>query len=354
MKHFYIPVYFGFITLSLISCKNEVAGVKERPPVSVNVIVAEEVNFPTIIEVNGTSLSEESIDLYPETSGKLIYLNIPDGEAVKKGTLLAKINDDELQAQLEQSKVQLELAVKTEDRLKKLLEISGVNQSEYDASLSQLNEIKANIHVLKAKIDKTEIRAPFDGKLGLRLVSPGAYVTTQTMIGTLHQSDKTKIDFTVPESHANLVNKGDTIYLQTNDSNDKQVAIISAIAANINPDTRSINLRARLISGSIRPGSFVKVLLVNNENRIIVPSNAIIPNANANQVIVIRGKKPVFTNIETGERNADAVAVLNGLQKGDSIVVSGVLFVRQNSVINVGKVVKMDVSGSLDSKETVK
>jgi len=354
MKHPYIPVLLGLFAISLTACKNEVATVKDKPAVNVNVIVAEEVNFPTIIEVNGTSLSEESIDLYPEAAGKLIFLNIPDGESVKKGTLLAKINDDELQAQMEQFKVQFELAVKTEERLKKLLEVNGVNQSEYDAALSQLNEIKANIHVLKAKIDKTEIRAPFDGNLGLRLVSPGAYVSTQTMIGTLHQSDRTKIDFTVPESYANLVNKGDTIYLQTNDSNEKQKAIISAIESQINPVTRSINLRARLVSGNIRPGSFVKVALVNNESRITVPSNAIIPNANSNQVIVIKGKKPVFTNIETGERNADAVAILSGLQTGDSIVVSGVLFVRQNSVINVGKVVKMDVSGSIDSKEPVK
>jgi len=334
----------------LVSCKEKTTAVKEKLPVNVSVIVSEMVNFPTIIEVNGTSLSEESIELFPETSGKLIYLNIPDGEAVKKGSLLAKINDDELQAQLEQSKVQLELAVKTEDRLKKLLAVNGVNQSEYDVSLSQLNEIKAAIHILKAKIDKTEVRAPFDGNLGLRLVSPGAYVTTQTLLGTLHQNDKTKIDFTVPETYAKLVDKGDTVYLLTNDSKEQQKATISAIESQINPDTRSISVRARLLSGTIRSGSFVKVILVRNERRITVPSNAIIPNANSNQIIVIKGHKPVFTNIETGQRNADAVEILNGIEAGDSVVVSGVLFVRQNSVVNVGKVVKMDISGSLDSK----
>jgi membrane fusion protein (multidrug efflux system) len=354
MKYLFYPAVLLIIPFCLLSCKEKTLTVREKPPVTVNVIIAGKVNLPLSIEVNGSSVSEEMVELYPESSGKLTYLNIPDGAPVGKGTLLAKINDDELQAQLQQQKVQLELAVKTEDRLKKLLEVNGVNQAEYDAALSQVNMINASINVLKAQIDKTEIRAPFNGNLGLRMVSPGAFVTPQTLLGTLQQKDKTKIDFTVPETYANLVEVGNTVFVQTNDSEEKQTAVISAVESGINSETRSIKVRARLKEGNIRPGSFVKVELVKNEQRIIVPSNCIIPNATSNQVITIKNNKPVFQNIETGIRNADAVEVVKGLNTGDSIVVSGVLFVRPNSSIKIGKVVSLDNSGTPDSKEIAK
>jgi len=85
------------------------------------------------------------------------------------------------------------------------------------------------LKVLEAQIDKTVIRAPFDGKLGLRLVSPGAYVTPQTLLGTLQQTDKIKIDFTVPEAYSDFVGVGNSVYIQTNNSDEKQIAVISAI-----------------------------------------------------------------------------------------------------------------------------
>ena len=176
-----------FILLGIFSCKRKTQILKDKPPVTVDVIIAEKVNFPSSIEVNGVSLSEEMIELHPEISGRLTYLNLPDGATVKEGAILAKINDADLQAQLEQQKVQLDLANKTENRLKELLVVNGVNQSDYDAALSQVNTINANIKVLNAQIDKTVVRAHFNGKLGLRMVSPGAYVTPQTLLGTLHR-----------------------------------------------------------------------------------------------------------------------------------------------------------------------
>ena len=175
---------------------------------AVEVIIAGTENFPNSIEVNGTVLSQEMIEMHPEISGRIIYLNIPDGAAVKEGTVLVKINDADLQAQLEQQKVQLDLAKKTEERYKKLLAVNGVDQATYDAALSNVDLYTANIKVLDADIDKTVIRAPFSGKLGLRLVSKGAYVTPATVIGTLQQTDKIKIDFTVPAVYDSLVGVG--------------------------------------------------------------------------------------------------------------------------------------------------
>jgi membrane fusion protein (multidrug efflux system) len=347
--------FIGLLLLpGIFSCSQKKDKIKDRPAVSVDVIIAEKVNFPTSIEVNGVALSEEMIELYPEISGRLTYLNIPDGAPVSKGTVLAKINDAELQAQLEQQKVQLTLAVKTEQRLKKLLEVNSVNQSEYDVALSQVNTINANINVLNAQIDKTIIRAAFSGNLGLRMVSPGAFVSPQTILGTLQQADKIKIDFAVPETYSNLIKVGNIVDIRTNESEEIQRAVISAIEPQINTDTRNIKVRARLENSKIGPGSFVKVLLSKNNQVIVVPSNAIIPDAASNQVIVIRNNKAAFINVETGIRNSDVVELLSGVVPGDSVVISGVLFVRPNAPVKIRNVKIPAIVNIQDSKQVEK
>ncbi len=345
-KRYVIVLFVMFI---LLSCHRKAEKIKDKLPVTVDVIVAEKVHFPSSIEVNGESLSEEMIELHPEISGRLTYLNIPDGITVQKGTILAKINDADLQAQLEQQKVQLDLVVKTEQRLKELLKINGINQSDYDAALSQVNTINSNIKVLGAQIDKTVVRAAFSGKLGLRMVSPGAYVTPQTLLGTLQQSDNIKIDFTVPDFYANLAQVGNIVSIQTNESDVKLTAVISAIEPQINVDTRNIKARARLNSGKISPGTFLKVLLNKDEEGILVPSNALIPDASSNQVIIIKNRKAVFVKVETGIRNADAVELSSGVNSGDTIVVSGVLFVRPNAYVKVRNVKTQSLASTPDS-----
>lgn len=330
------------IVLSLfISCKSKIKeqAQKEKTPVMVEVIIAGSKEVSSNLEVNGTVLSNEMVELRPEISGRLTYLNIPDGATVTQGTLLAKVNDADLQAQMEQQKTQLDLATKTEKRLRDLLKVNGVNQADYDVALSQLNAIQANIKVLNAEIDKTVIRAPFSGELGLREVSPGAYVTPQTLIGTLQQTNKVKIDFTVPETFAGIIKKGNKVRIQTNDAAGSNVGTITAIEPQINSVTRNIKVRAILDNGILSPGSFVKVLLGQNRQSIMVPSNAIIPDALSNQVVVVRKNKAVFTNVETGLRNEDLVELTSGINVGDSIIVSGMLFVRPNAPIKIQRVV---------------
>jgi len=329
------------LLIFFVSCKNgnqDKNTKKQTPPVIVDIIIAENQNFSSNIEVNGTVLSQEMIELHPEVSGRLTYLNIPDGAIVKKGTILAKINDADLQAQMEQQKVQLELAKKTEKRLKQLLSINGVDQATYDAALSQVNLFTANTNVINAQIDKTEIKAPFAGRLGLRLVSIGAYVNPSTLIGTLQQTDKIKIDFTVPESYENLIGIGKTIFVISSNTKEPLTATISAIEPQINTSTRNIKVRAKLENNKLNPGAFVKVVIDNNVKGIIVPTNVIIPDAFSSQVIIIKQGKVVFKNVETGIRTSNYVEITNGLNIGDSVIVSGVLFVRPNSKIKVKSV----------------
>jgi membrane fusion protein (multidrug efflux system) len=205
----------------IVSCKSkkEVAVTTGRAnagpqTVVVDVIVAGFSSLSNVIEVNGTVVAYESTDLHPEISGRLTYLNIPEGARIGQGAVLARINNADLLATLNKSRVQLELAEKTEARLRKLLTISGINQADYDAALNQVNSLKADMVYTQAQLDKTTVRAPFSGTLGLRMVSPGAYVTPQSVLATLQQTDRVKIDFTVPESYTSMIHKGGIINVQ--------------------------------------------------------------------------------------------------------------------------------------------
>jgi membrane fusion protein (multidrug efflux system) len=331
------------IPLLIFSCKskNKGAALTVKPPVDVEVVIAGAEEVASNLEVNGTVLANEMVELHPEVSGRLIFLNMPDGAFVKAGTILAKVNDADLQAQLEQQRIQLELATKTESRLSNLLKVNGVNQADYDVALSQMNTFQANIKVLNAQLDKTVVRAPFAGELGLRVVSPGAYVSAQTILGTLQQTDKVKIDFTVPETYASAIKIGDPVKVQTNESAEIREAKISAIEPQINSVSRNIKVRALLNNGIIHPGSFVKVFLDQSRKSIMVPTNAIIPDALSNQVVIVRNSKAAFVNVETGLRNTNLVEITQGLQQGDSVIVSGMLFVRPNGAVKVGRVRKL-------------
>jgi membrane fusion protein (multidrug efflux system) len=327
----------------MVSCKgkkeNKGKSGKERPPVVVDVMIAAVSDISAEIEVNGTVLSEDMVELRPEVSGRLTFLSIPDGALVEAGTVLARINDADLQAQLKQQQVQLELAEKTEHRLSQLLEVNGVDQASYDAALTQVNLFRANIDVLKAQIDKTVIRAPFTGTLGLRLVSQGAYVSPSTLIGTLQRTDRIKIDFSVPEVYGSLVKPGQTVEVRTTGREGKFMATVKAIEPQINTSTRNLKVRALINDPVLNPGAFVKVYLSSAQRNVVVPANAVIPDAMSNQVVLVKSGKAVYTDVETGIRNSNGVEIRNGIQAGDTLVVSGVLFTRPGAPLKVRKIV---------------
>jgi membrane fusion protein (multidrug efflux system) len=343
---------FFFILTALVSCgggdKKEVTvtttqgGGQQQPPVLVDVIIAGFQSLNNTIEANGTVVANETTELRPEVSGRLTYLNIPEGRAVSKGALLAKINDADLQAQLTKLRSQLSLAEKTEQRLRKLLEVEGINRADYDIAVNQVSTLRADIGVVQAGISRTVIRAPFSGTIGLRQVSPGAYVTPQTILATIQQVNRSKIDFTLPEVYANIVSKGKTVAIEVN--GEKRRATVLAIEPQLNTATRNLLVRAIVDNGVINPGSFVKVSIDAGAkvSTILVPSSSIIPDAKTKKVIVAKNGKGVMTSIETGLRTTGGVEVISGLNAGDSVVVTGVLYVRPTSKIKVRSVKKLE------------
>ena len=335
------------ICVFLIACnsKKELPKQTGSPASIVDVIIAEPSKINNIIEANGTVVAYESVELHPEISGRLTFLNVPEGSTIQKGTVMAKMNDADLQAQINKTNVQLELAIQTEERLRKLLTVNGINQADYDAALNQVNSYKADIAYTQALIDKTIIRAPFSGVVGLKQVSPGAYVTPATVIATLQQLDKIKVDFTLPEEYSSFIKKGNKVEVEVqNGQQIKDKALIIATEPQISQSTRNIKVRAILEKGKGNPGAFVKVYINNSNEKsaIKVPSNAIIPDDKNNQVILVKGGKASFVNVQTGVREASTVEITKGINTGDSVVVTGVLFARPKSQLKVRSVKILD------------
>lgn len=318
------------------------------PPPVVDIIIAKTQSISDTVEANGTVIANDFVALHPEVSGRLTYLDVPEGRNISKGTVIARINSADLEAQVEKSKVLLDIAQKTVDRYAKLIEINGINQSDYDAAVSTVNGYKADINYTQALIEKTILRAPFNGKVGLRMVSPGAFVTTADVIASMQTDDRLKIDFTIPEQYGNLVKIGNTITFSSDAVGaQKGRATIIAVEPQIDQATRNLKVRAILDGGSLNPGAFVKVYLVesSSNNAIMVPTNAVIPEDINNQLIVVKGGKANVVKVKLGVRLAGNVEVTSGINPGDSIVVTGVLFARPKAPVKVRRVLTLDKVG---------
>jgi membrane fusion protein (multidrug efflux system) len=347
LKRLYlVPLSFLFITACKSKKEPATTSTGAKPnggsqSVIVDVIVAAYQPITNTVEANGTIVANESVDLHPEVAGRITYLNIPEGSYVKQGTILAKINDADLVAQLNKSKVALDLSVKTEQRLRKLLSVQGLNQADYDAALNTVNSQKADIDYTQSLIDKTVLKAPFSGVLGLRQVSLGAYVSLTTVLATLQQLDKIKVDFTIPEEYSNLIKKGGTVDIVA-DASKKEVkkATVIATEPQVNQSTRNLKVRAILQDTKVNLGAYVKVFVSSGTDvkGILVPTNSIIPDDKNKQLVVVKGGKAAFINVETGVRQAGNVEVTKGIKAGDTVVVTGVLFARPKSPLKVRSV----------------
>ena len=314
---------------------------KAPPPTEVDVIVLKPAFLEKTAEVNGSVIASEFAELRPEVAGRLVQLNVNEGAMVSAGTVIARLFSDDLQAQLKRHEAQLKLAETTRDRLAKLLAVEGVNKQEYDQAEAQVASIKADMAYTEAQLRKTLVTAPFTGVLGLRNVSNGAYITPANIIATIQQTDALKIDFNVPENLAGLIKVGGGVKARVEGVPDTLRGTISAIEPQISVQNRSLKVRARIANtGGIAPGGFAKVFVDagSSTSALTVPTNAIVPDTRFKRVYVIKGGKASLTTVETGFRKQDKVEVVSGLQPGDSIAVSGILYLRPDAAVKVRSV----------------
>jgi membrane fusion protein (multidrug efflux system) len=306
--------------------------------------VTEYTTLPNNLSANGSIIAGDEVQLQPEVSGRITYLNIKEGAFVSKGTLLCKLNDLELQAQLKKLQAQVQIARSNEKRLSELLKIGGVSQMEYDEAINTLNNANADIELLKAQIDKTSIRAPFSGKLGLRKVSLGAYIAPGTVITSIQNLGTLKLDVTVPEKYAPVIQLGDNMQCSIEGIPDTFSARVMAIEPQIDQNTRNLKVRAIIEhpSSKLIPGAFVKIQIRLKEikNAITIPGLAVIPDAQNKKVIVADSGKAKFVIVETGIRTENRVQITSGLGIGDTVITSGLLQIKPNMPVKITNVTK--------------
>ncbi len=290
----------------------------------------------------GNILANQEINLSSEVSGLVVRLNIEEGEQVNRGQLLVKINDNDLQAQLKQAQYALEVMTETAERQRVLFERGGSSQEEYDASRIQLNRLKADVELLEAQIQRTEIRAPFRGVLGLRYINVGSYITPSSRIATLQDLSSVRIDFSVPERYATRILPGTQIRFSVQGVDSLFTGTVFAIEPQIDTRTRTIQVRAAAENREmlLRPGAFanIDVVLDSVEEALLVPSIALIPDMGAYRVLVYEGGLVQSRPVTIGTRTGNAVQITSGLVPGDSVLTSGLLQVQEGAPVSVSNI----------------
>jgi membrane fusion protein (multidrug efflux system) len=294
------------------------------------------------LQLPGTLLPLEETEIHAEVNGRITGLYIKEGAFVNKGALMVKLFDGDLQAQLKKLQVQLQIANKTEERNQELLKINGISQQDYDLSFLQVSNIKADIELIKTNIAKTEIRAPYNGKTGFRNISMGAYITPATVITTIRQLNQLKLQFSVPEKYASKISNGQAISFSTAGSNQKFIAKVYATESIVSETTRGLNVRCMVQqnNNTLVAGAFAKVDMdfARNDRAVLVPSQAILPQARGKKVVVYKNGVAVFVDVQTGVRDSANVEIISGLNPGDTIITTGLLGIRPEAKVNLSKV----------------
>jgi membrane fusion protein, multidrug efflux system len=281
------------------------------------------------IRATGTILATEEVELRSEVAGKIERIVFREGSRVQKGDLLLKINGDELQAQLQKLESQVKLAEEKERRRRMLFEKQNISSEDYDVALNELNSIKAELAYNRARFEKTDLRAPFSGVIGLRYVSEGSYVSSTTRIASLQNLEKVKIDFAVPERYAQVVKVGQAVRFMRAGSDQQYGGEIFAIEPKIDPQTRTLQVRAIAPNsgGHLLPGGFAEVTLELQrfDAALLVPTQALIPELNGQKVFIVKDGKAVASPVTIGVRTDVRVQVLSGVQPGDTVITTGIL-----------------------------
>ena len=303
-------------------------------PLVVNVIQLKKETLNNQLQVSGTILPNESVDIKPEINGLVTKINFKEGQYVAKGTPLLYLNDNELQAQYQRLQYTQKLVQTQESRQKQLLAREAISQEEYDIVLNQYNTALSDIKLVQAQLEKTVIRAPFNGRLGLRQVSEGAVINAANIIVSIVNIDPIKLEFSIPERYAGLVSEGSSIFFSSESSTEEMEGKVYAFEPQIDAATRTLKLRAQSPnkSGKYLPGMFVKIrfVLEVKEDALLVPAESVIPELSGYKVFVVGADGNAEQRIiEIGTRTDTQVQVISGLKEGDLVLTTGVMQVRQ-------------------------
>lgn len=311
----------------------------KRPPMAVSGIVVEPQEFENMLSLSGSIEANEQIELRSEVSGIAEKIYFQEGSHISKGQVLVKINDVELRASLGEVRTRMTLASENARRAKLLLEKEAISREEYDIATADFKTAQAQVQLVNAQLAKTTLRAPFSGTIGLRNISPGTYVTPETLITTIVNSGQVKITFSIPEKYATQMKVNSEITFNVAGSKDKFTAKIYALEPAVEVATRTLRVRALAQNpdGKLLPGTFadVSLPLEKIDDAFLIPTEAIVPVQNGKKVFVSENGKAKEVMVQTGTRTDKDIVVLEGLKKGDTVLTTGVLTLKKDAPVKV-------------------
>jgi membrane fusion protein (multidrug efflux system) len=335
--------FVGFVGYRITSNKAKNSEPKDKEgkdkPITVTGIVVHPKTFDNNLSLSGSIEANEQIEIRSEVSGIVEGIYFQEGSNVSKGQLLFKVNDTELKAQLTQTSTKEGLAAENERRAKLLLQKEAISQEEYDFARADYKSAQAQTQLIKAQIAKTAVRAPFSGKIGLRSISPGTYITPTVLVAKLVNSSKLKITFSIPEKYASQVKTNTTLSFTVEGSDEKFTAKVYAIEPEVAITTRTLQVRAitENSKGKLLPGTFANVLLPLSviKDAIVVPTEAIVPVQNGKKVYISKNGMAKEVMVETANRTDASILVLSGLKAGDTLLTSGVMSLKDEAPVKV-------------------
>lgn len=340
---FSLPLFLAF------SCSED-PGLKSKNGeidyTNVDYYIAVPESFEEVITVPGKTMPFEQVQVYSEINGRVKKIHFSEGNTVKKGQLLVTMDTDILQAERNKLTVDLDLAQKDKARKQTLLESEAGTQEAFEQSESRVNSLKAQIQSLDVQISKGRITAPFEGVVGLRSISEGAFITTNDLITVLAQTNQLKVDFSIAQRYAHKIEVGQKVTLRppSDSINPTPVnATVYATSPIINENTQMLNVRAKIDnSKNIVAGGFVNVdyNLGKSPNSISVPASAIVSVIDGQIVWAFNNGKAVQRKVNLGNRSNTHVQIYGEVKPNDTIVMSGLLGMRNGMSIKAKNEIK--------------
>lgn len=311
---------------------------KQSPVLTSDIYLALEQNNSNEIFSSGTMIANEEVELRSEASGRITALNIKEGASINKGQLIAKLFDENILAQLKKLKFEEELAEQVEARQKKLLDINAISKEEFDIAVNKVNTLRADKESLQVALKQTEVRAPFSGRIGLKNISVGAYVTPANIIATLVQTNPIKMDFTIPEKYSDKISVGRKISFSTDGKKDEYTATVIAIDPKVDETLRTLKVRTTIPNPKniFLPGMFVRVnASLGATKSIMIPTETVIPVMGGKSVYVLKEGKAKEVSVTTGLRTERFIEITDGVSIGDSVIATGLMSLKPGTAVKV-------------------
>ena len=289
------------------------------------------------IEALGTAKANESVEIRPRISSLVTRIFFEEGQFVEEGDLLLELENSEIVAGLALAEASLSESRSLYNRSKELESTQAISASNLEALLAQVKVDEANVEAARAKLRNTKVRAPFSGRIGLRRVSPGSFVNTDTVITTLDDVSVIKLDFSVPETFVNVVNEDMNIVAHSLVFPDREFAgTVASIDTRLDPVSRAVEVRAVIPNedGLLKPGMFMTVDLQRDRGDVLLaPEQSIVPEGTRQYVYVVSEGLAEKRQVQLGRRIPGYVVISEGLLAGETVITAGTHKVRDGSQV---------------------